>query len=68
MEKQYWHVMTITEGGTVSLVQNMTEEVARRVFKECDPWGGYPPEMYHGDPGRIQKRVLIGPNPGAEMP
>lgn len=63
--EEIWHVLVVTEGGTVTLLKNLTEQVARETIRRLAPiWmrpdcpGNY---SWHGSPANITKLEAFGP-------
>lgn len=61
-EKAEWHILTVTNGGTVSLQQNLTETVARQVMQALHP--GWPPWSDYAILGLIGRARQDLENPG----
>jgi hypothetical protein len=61
-----WHVMTVTHGGTVSLIKNVTHATALEVQKRLLAYQEPPTPMstnwgYSIDSGTIVRVELLGP-------
>jgi hypothetical protein len=39
-----WHILTVTEGGTVSILKNLNAPTARQAFQRLTPWREHPVE------------------------
>lgn len=66
-----WHILTVSEGGTVSILKNLTEDAAREVMQRLANFHEYPdwkpPEgnnyswTVFPDAGRIARKECWGP-------
>lgn len=67
-----WHVVTVTHGGTVSILKNLSKDVAEETAKRLDPWGGpaMPGETRHMTltNGTIRHIHVLGPREASEPP
>ena len=67
-EEKIWHVLTITEGGSVSLLQNLDENTARQTVQALTPYDQRPDWdppggswITYSDAGRIKSVLALGP-------
>lgn len=66
-----WHILTVSEGGTVSVIKGLTEDAARHVMQSLAddlerpgfkfPEGGHSWVSYP-NPGRIVRKECWGPD------
>jgi hypothetical protein len=60
-----WHVMTVTHGGTVSLIKNVSHATAHEIKERLLEYQTPPPGMstwgYSIDSGTIVRVELLGP-------
>lgn len=67
-----WHLLIVTEGGTVSLLRNLTRVLAEKAVRRLTPYHFLPFEIkfpdgvprsfcQYGDPGRISRLEVLGP-------
>jgi hypothetical protein len=58
----HWHVLTVTEGGTVSLIRNVPLALAVDTWERLDPWRRRREGvMYPVNAGDIKQREILGP-------
>lgn len=62
IDKNNWHVLTVTRGGTVSLLRNMPLLLAHETAKRLDPWQSrVSGEIYLCNDGDIERIEVLGP-------
>jgi hypothetical protein len=66
-----WNILTVTRGGTVSLLKNLTEEVARETMQRLTPWYRRPDcprgrYSWRGRDSDLEKLEAFGPQ-GIEL-
>lgn len=58
-EPTNWHILIITEGGTVSLLKNLTKALAQQTIKKLEP--AFREGIWQVQPSDIKTIHIMGP-------